>query len=91
MKQAKADQLYNCTTEAQQAAWAANHLRKGGRVPDIGLWLGGVDRPMRVLRLAKVALRAEGHRVVAAVEPLRDAAGELHDVIAWRIFLPPSV
>ena len=85
MKPSESVRLYNCTTEAEQAAWAVDHLRKGGRIHDIGLWLGGVDRPMRVLALAKVALRSEGHTLVRTVEPLRDAAGEIHDVLAWRL------
>ena len=88
MKYSEPIRLYNCTTEAEQAAWAVDHLRKGGRIHDVGLWLGGVDRPMRVLALAKVALRSEGHRLVAGMEPLRDAAGEIHDVLAWRLVRP---
>ena len=78
-------ELYNCKTEAEQAIWVADHLRKGGRIHDIGLWLGGVDRPMRVIAQAKMALRAEGQRVTKAFEIVRDAAGERHNVLAWRL------
>lgn len=77
--------LYNCKTEADQAAWAVEHLKKGGRVHDIDLWLGGVDRPMRVIAKAKQMLRAQGRVVTKAMETVQDAAGENHPTLTWRL------
>jgi hypothetical protein len=77
--------LYYCKTEADQAAWVVEHLKKGGRVHDIGLWLGGVDRPMRVIALTKQRLHAQGRTVTKAMETVQDAAGEKHRVLAWRL------
>ena len=47
--------LYQCQTEAGQIRWSVGHLRKGGRLHDVSLWLGGVDYPMRIIAGAKVA------------------------------------
>lgn len=52
--------LYDCRSEDEQIAWAVEHLKKGGRIHDISLWLGGVDRPMQIVAGVKRALRAEG-------------------------------
>jgi hypothetical protein len=77
--------LFNCRSESDQIAWAVEHLRKGGRIHDIGLWLGGVDRPMRIVAGVKLVLRAEGKAVVKAMEKVRDAAGDDHTVLTWRM------
>lgn len=77
--------LYDCRSEAEQIRWAVEHLRKGGRLHDDALWLGGVDRPMRVIAGAKIALRAEGGTVTKAMEKLLDVEGAEHDVLAWRL------
>jgi hypothetical protein len=65
--------LYNYQSEEEQVAWAVEQLKRGGRIHDIGLWLGGVDRPMRIVAGTKLALRAEGKTVVKAIEKVRDA------------------
>lgn len=80
----KTVRLYNCKTSDEQIAWAVTHLKRGGRVYDIGLWLGGVDRPMQLIRDTKIALRAEGWVVTKALEPVRDAANEEHMMLCWR-------
>ncbi|WP_158933173.1 hypothetical protein [Acidisphaera sp. S103] len=77
--------LFNCASESEQAAWAVEHLKKGGRIHEISLWLGGVDRPMRIVAEVKAILRAEGCSVAKAIEAVRDAAGEDHKVLAWRL------
>lgn len=81
--------LYNCKTESEQAAWVVEQLKRGGRVHDIGLWLGGVDRPMRVIARAKQTLRAQGQVVTKAMETVRDVEGETHSVLAWRLLREP--
>jgi hypothetical protein len=77
--------LFNCMSESEQATWAVEHLKKGGRIHEILLWLGGVDRPMQIVAKVKLILRAEGHIVTKAIEAVRDVAGEDHDVLAWRL------
>lgn len=46
--------LYDCRSEGEQIAWAVEHLKKGGRIHDISLWLGGVDWPMRIVAGVKL-------------------------------------
>jgi hypothetical protein len=77
--------LFQCTSESEQAAWAVEHLKKGGRIDDISLWLGGVDHPMRIVAKVKLILRAEGHIVAKAIETVRDVTGEDYRVLAWRL------
>jgi hypothetical protein len=77
--------LSNCTSEGEQIAWAVDHLKNGGRIHDLLLWLGGVDRPMRIVAEAKMILRAEGRTVTKALEMVRDVDGEAHHVLAWRL------
>jgi hypothetical protein len=77
--------LFACRTESEQAAWAVAHLKRGGRIHDISLRLGGVDRPMRVVAAVKQMLRAEGRRVSKAIETVCDAEGEDHQILAWRL------
>ena len=77
--------LYQCGSEAEQIRWSIEHLRKGGRLHDLSLWLGGVDHPMRIIAGAKVALRAEGRTVTKAMETVLDCEGEEHEVLAWRL------
>jgi hypothetical protein len=77
--------LSNCTSETEQTAWAVEHLKKGGRIHDISLWLGGVDRPMRTIAAMKLILRAEGRIVTKAMETVRDVGGQDHQVLAWRL------
>jgi hypothetical protein len=77
--------LAECRNETEQARWAVEHLKKGGRIHDISLWLGGVDRPMRIIAEVKNILRAEGRKVTAAMETVRDAADGEHQVLVWRL------
>jgi len=77
--------LAYCDSENEQIAWAVEHLKKGGRIHDISLWLGGVDRPMQIVAAVKRILRAEGRVVTKAMETVRDADGEDHHVLAWRL------
>jgi hypothetical protein len=77
--------LFQCTSASEQAAWAVEHLKNGGRIHDISLWLGGVDHPMRIVAKVKLILRAEGHIVTKAMETVRDVAGEDHQVLTWRL------
>ena len=77
--------LSNCASEGEQVAWTINHLKNGRRIHDVVLWLGGVDRPMRILAEAKMILRAEGRTVTKALEVVRDVDGEAHQVLAWRL------
>jgi hypothetical protein len=72
-------------SESEQAAWAVEHLKKGGRIHDSSLWLGGVDHPMRIVAKVKLILRAEGYIVAKAIETVRDVTGEDHRVLAWRL------
>jgi hypothetical protein len=58
---------------------------KRGRIHDISLWLGGVDRPMRIVAEVKQILRAEGRVVTKAMETVRDVDGKDHRVLAWRM------
>ena len=58
---------------------------EGRSLDDVLLWLGGVDRPMRILAEAKMILRAEGRTVTKALEVVRDVDGEAHQVLAWRL------
>lgn len=80
--------LYNCKSEPDQVAWAAERLKAGGRVHDIALSLGGVDQPMRVIARAKQALRAEGWTVTKALEKVLDAEGRIHNILSWRATNP---
>lgn len=82
--------LHTCTSEDEQIGWAVEHLRKGGRLHDTALWLGGVDRPMRVIAGAKSRLRTEGKILTKAMEAVYDAAGEEHEVLAWRLRAEPN-
>jgi hypothetical protein len=77
--------LSNCGSESEQTAWAVAHLKKGGRIHNISLWLGGVDRPMRIIAEVKRILRAEGRVVTKAMETIRDVDGKDHRILAWRI------
>jgi hypothetical protein len=77
--------LFNCTSGSEQAAWAVEHLKEGGRIHEISLWLGGVDRPMEIVAKVKMILRAEGRIVTKAIETVRDIDGEDHRVLAWRL------
>jgi hypothetical protein len=77
--------LHNCNSEDEQIRWAVDHLKKGGRLHDIALWLGGVDHPMRIIAGAKVSLRTEGNILTKALEKVYDAAGQEHEVLAWRL------
>ena len=52
--QGRTMQLYNCKSEEEQTNWAIKHLRRGGRIHDIALWLGGVDQPHADSRWCKV-------------------------------------
>ena len=77
--------LRDCTTRHDRTAWAVTHLRAGGVISDLSLWLSGVDRPMRLVADAKSALRAEGLFVGKALRRARDAAGQTHDVLTWSM------
>jgi hypothetical protein len=77
--------LFNCKSESEQAAWAVEHLKEGGRIHEISLWLGGVDYPMQIVAKVKTILRAEGRIVTKAIETVRDVGGEDHCVLAWRL------
>jgi hypothetical protein len=77
--------LYNCNSEDEQISWAVDHLKKGGRLHDIALWLGGVDRPMEIIAGAKVTLRTEGKILTKAMEKVYDTEGKEHEVLAWRL------
>lgn len=74
-----------CTSETEQIAWAVAHLKKGGRIHDIGLWLGGVDRPLRLVAKVKQVLRTEGRVTAKAIEAVQDADGEPQQVLVWRL------
>ena len=78
-------QLHDCQSKDEQVHWAVERLKQGGRIYEIALWLGGVDYPMRIIAGTKSALRAEGKAVTKALEKVRDAGGEEHNVLAWRI------
>ena len=77
--------LFNCKSESEQGAWAVEHLKEGGRIHDISLWLGGVDRPMQIVAKVKMILRAAGRIVTKAIETVRDVDAEDHRVLAWRL------
>ncbi|MFZ3481889.1 hypothetical protein [Sphingomonas sp. 3-13AW] len=77
--------LYECESEHEQTAWAVSHLKAGGAISDVSLWLAGIDRPMRLLAKTKSALREEGLVVTSSMKNVRDAAGETHDVLTWRV------
>ena len=77
--------LFNRATEGEQAAWAVEPLKKAGRLHNISLWLGGVDRLMQIIAKVKLILRAEGRAVTKAIETVRDVDGEDHHVLAWRL------
>jgi hypothetical protein len=77
--------LFNCRSGSEQAAWAVEHLKKGGRIHEISLWLGGVDHPMQIVAKVKMILRSEGRIVTKAIETVRDVDGEDHRVLAWRL------
>jgi fatty acid-binding protein DegV len=77
--------LRNCMSESEQVTWAVEHLKKGGRIHEISLWLGGVDRPMQIVAKVKLILRAQGRIVTKAIETVRDVAGEDHHVLSWRL------
>ncbi|MGT2516834.1 hypothetical protein ACVOMT_23965 (plasmid) [Sphingomonas panni] len=40
---------------------------------------------MRLLAKTKLALRAEGLAVTSIMKNVRDAAGETHDILTWRV------
>lgn len=79
------NRLYQCESEHDQTAWAVAHLKAGGAISDVSLWLAGIDRPMRLLAKTKLALRVEGLAVTSIMKNVRDAAGETHDILTWRV------
>jgi hypothetical protein len=68
----------------EQVAWTVERLKAGSRIHDGALWVGGVERPMRVIASAKQRLRAEGWKVTKALERMHDAEGRMHQVLSWR-------
>ncbi len=80
-----ANRLYQCASEHDQTAWTVAHLKAGGAISDVSLWLAGIDRPMRLLAKAKSSLRAEGLAVTSTMKNVCDAAGETHDILTWRV------
>lgn len=77
--------LHQCASEDEQAVWTAARMRRGGTVDDVSLWLAGVERPVRLMGRVRTALRREGLRVVAAMKDVRDAAGDEHRILTWRL------
>jgi hypothetical protein len=77
--------LYQCTAGPDQVAWAVAHLKAGGAISDVSLWLAGIDRPMRLLARAKSALRADGLTVAGIMRNVADAAGQTHDILTWSV------
>ena len=77
--------IWQCETEPEHVAWTVSALLRGKRVHDTQLWLGGVQRPVRVVGQAKAALRAQGVKVRSAMESVIDAEGEAHQELCWRV------
>ncbi len=73
--------LTDCSTVEQQSAWIERALRAGRVVSDSGLWLGGVDRPERVI----AQLRKAGCPISTTKKRVVDAADEVHMDLAWRL------
>jgi hypothetical protein len=77
--------LYQCASEPDQVTWTVAHLKAGGAISDVSLWLAGIDRPMRLLAQAKSALRAEGLTVTGTMRNIADAAGQTQDILTWSV------
>ena len=77
--------LYQCESEAEHVQWTVKRLLRGSRVHDTMLWLGGVDRPVRVIGQAKAILRAQGVKVISKIEQILDCENKTHDAICWRV------
>jgi hypothetical protein len=77
--------LFQCETEQEQTHWVCETLKEGGRVHIPMLWLGGVDRPLSVIRMVKVEMKKQGLRLRARREAMRDAGDEVHEEIVWRL------
>lgn len=73
--------LYQCANVEMQKAWIKRALLAGRTLSDSGLWLGGVDRPEKVI----AALRADGLAVETTTMSVIDAADEEHIDVAWRL------
>ncbi|MGK9236353.1 hypothetical protein KXS07_31515 [Inquilinus limosus] len=77
--------LWQCATEDEQVDWIVSRLREGRQLRDPLLFLGGVDRPVRTVGRAKAILRAEGLSVASSIAVVKDAQGEDHPALAWRL------
>lgn len=80
--------LYQCSTDDERTGWAVARLKAGRTIDDVTLWTAGVDRPMRLVASVKSELRSQGILVSKALRKVRDAAGDLHDVLTW--FVAPT-
>ncbi len=77
--------LHRCSTDEERIAWAVARLKDGGSIDDVSLWLAGVDRPMRIVAGVRSELRSQGIPVARVLRKVRDAAGDLHEVLTWFI------
>ncbi|RYF00776.1 MAG: hypothetical protein EOO77_33610 [Oxalobacteraceae bacterium] len=79
------NRLYQCASEQDQTVSTVAHLKAGGTVSDVSLWLAGIGRPMRLLAQPKSILRAEGLDVISTMKNICDAAGQTHDLLTWSV------
>ena len=73
--------LWQCQTGDAQAAWIERALRAGRTVSDSGLWLGGVGNPQSLI----ARMRKSGLQIQTTTKRIVDAAGEVHNDLAWRL------
>ena len=68
------ERLYECVTHEAQLCWIRKALQRGEVVTDIGLWLGGVNRPEALIKL----LANKGMKICETTKEVKDAADEKH-------------
>jgi len=73
--------LWQCQDFGEQVRWVEAALNAGKTLSDPGLFLGGADPDAIIRRLRKAGLAIKTVHV-----PTRDADGELHRSVAWRLF-----
>lgn len=82
----KQKKLTSCTTVDEQMEWVKAALLHGKTLTDLSLWLGGVDRPDRLI----ARLRRQGVSIKTTRKTLVDAAGEAYVDLAWRAANPAT-
>lgn len=77
--------LSECRSDQDRVSWLTTHLKEGGFVSDLFLWLAGINDPIKLMADAELSLRAENMTVCDATLEINDAAGRPHRAVIWRV------